>query len=1218
MEADPAPAPDSEQVWLEAAQTFIRETLCPAGSEPDVQLTQSVIDCVKTTWLSQGKNQGFPLPLSYSFVSVQDLKTHQNLPCCSLLSWSSSAYQAWAQEAGPNGTPLPRERLLLLGTLTDLLGDLEQECRKGDLYVKDNTGVLTCELIDLDLSWLGHLFLFPNWSYLPPARWNSSGEGHLELLSAPVPVCPSTTSPGPPTPLPVLYPETASRLLRHRGKLRGVQPNLAGKLVRLSALVRSQKKAHFVLSLGGGSSPAGSHVSIVVQIPAQLVWHRALWPGRSYVLTALRVVRIRGHCYRVWTTSPSSHLLPLKPECVRELELELDGPLLEADPAPLPVPSSSQDGDREPALVRHSTLLSYTGKVTGVLSQPAGLYEVDGQLALCLAYQQLQSLRKVVRPGVSLELQDVHLLQSVGGGTRRPVLAPCLHGAILLRGFSCQKPETQSFYQAQGASLFEQLVWERQLGLPLYLWATRALEELACKLCPHMLRHHQLLQHSSPGSPSPGLQLLAPVLDVLAPPGSTRRNAHKEILEEPHHCPLQKYTRLQTPCSFPTLTTLKEEGRCRAWAAFDPKSLLPLPESSHLTSCQLNQRVSWSWLSLLPATSHPAQILIGVLAASSHKGCLQLRDKSGSLPCLILAKHSQPITDSRFIGCLVRTEKFQLVIERNVRSNFPSYKELNMTGFIQKQQARVYIQFFLADALILPVPRPLLHSATSVTPQAEPTLPDGPHVEQSRLFLLSHKEALMKRNFCVPPGANPEVPKPILSFHVSGSWLGGTQRKEGTAWGPPEPKGDENKDQKVHLIFRGPSVRWFEFLHPGYVYRLVAPGPPTPLLFEQGGPSCIPQRPLELAGCASCLSVQDEWTLELESGADSPAVPDTSKALPKTSLDDLLGGNFTDTLVSFSAEILSRTLCEPFPAPFWAKPGGTRTSRASVKLTVAVEAADCLSHPHLDIYIKEPHLPPPLGLLPGARVYFGQLEKKMSRFHNVYCCFRPSTYLQVLSFPPETTISAPLPHIFLAELLQGGRAPFQASASCHIVSVFSLQLLWVCAHCTSLCPQGRCTRQGSTCPTQTSVSQASIRLLVEDGTAEAVVTCKNHHVATALGLCPSEWTSLLESVRGPGKVALQFTGPGAQPESSAKVDEPLTLFLRTLCTSFSVLRPVVLSFELERKLSMVTPLEPPRLQRFQCGELTLLTRVNPKIRLSCLSIQEPKHPSSLGAFSLSC
>lgn len=41
-----------------------------------------------------------------------------------------------------------------------------------------------------------------------------------------------------------------------------------------------------------------------------------------------------------------------------------------------------------------------------MLSQPAGLYEMDGQLALCLAYQQFHSLRKVVRPGVSLEVGE--------------------------------------------------------------------------------------------------------------------------------------------------------------------------------------------------------------------------------------------------------------------------------------------------------------------------------------------------------------------------------------------------------------------------------------------------------------------------------------------------------------------------------------------------------------------------------------------------------------------------------------------------------------------------------------------------------------------------------------------------------------------------------------------------------------------------------------------
>ncbi|XP_065766151.1 CST complex subunit CTC1 isoform X1 [Muntiacus reevesi] len=1210
MAACRAEAPGSEQAWLEVAQAFIQETLCPPGKEPDVQLTQLVIDCVKTTWLSQGTSQGLTLPLSYSFVSVKDLRTHQRLPCCSHLSWSSTVYQAWAQEAGPRGVPLPRERLLLLGTLTDLSGNLEQECRNGSLYIKDNTGALDCELIDLDLSWLGHLFLFPSWSYLPPLM-KSPGEGHVELWGTPVPVFPLTISPGPLTPIPVVYPEMASCLLRHRSKHRNVQPNLAGNLIRFSALVQSRKKAYFVLFLGG-SSPAGSQVSVIVQVPAQLVWHRTLCPGRDYVLTELRVSKLPGHRYRVWMTSPSSQLLPLKPECVRELEIELAGAPLEANPQSLPWPSCPQDkkGPSPDCLVRDSILLSYTGMVTDTLNQPAGLYELDRKLELCLAYQQFHGLRRVVRPGVRLELQDVHLLQSVGGGTRRPILAPCLRGAVLLRGFSHQVPETQSSHQVSQGSLYEQLVWEHQLGLPVYLWATKALKDLACKLCPHVLRYHQFLKYSSPGDPGLGLQILAPILEVLIPPGCPGRNTHGEILEEPHHCPLQKYTQLQTPCFFPTLAVLKEEAKRRAWASFDPKTLLPLPEASHLPSWQLNQRLAWSWQCLLPSAFHPAPVLLGVLVPSSRKGCLQLRDQSGSLSCLLLAQPLQPITDPRLIGCLVRAERFQLVIERNVRSNFPSWKELSTTDFIQKKQARVYVQLLLADALILSVPRPVLQSATSsIPPRTEPSPPEGPHVEQSRLFLLSHKEALMKRNFSVPPSASSEVPQPTLSFHILGSWLGGTQRKEGTGWGPPEPKEDENSDQKVLLLFLGSSVRWFEFLHPGHVYRLVASGPPTLMLFKEGGSSCMSQRPLELAGCESCLTVQDEWTVELASSQDIPEVLGICPTLPESSLTDLLSGNFADSLVSFSAEIVSH---------LWMKPGTSGAVKRCVKLTVALETADYKFPPHLDVYIEDPHLPPPLGLLPGARVYFHQLEKRVSRSHNVYCCFRSSTCVQVLHFPPDTTVSAPLPHIYLAELLQGDKAPFRATASCHVVSVFSLHLLWVCAHCTSICPQGRCPRQSPTCPAQTSVSQASIRLLVEDGTAEAVVTCRNHQVAAVLGLCPSEWTSLLEFVRGPGKVALQFTGPGTQLESSAEVDEPLTLFLWTLCTSFSVLRPMVFSFELERKPSKIIPLEAPRLQQFQCGESPFLTRVNPKIRLSCLSIQEPEHPSALGALVSSC
>lgn len=1204
MAACRAQPPTSEQAWLEAAQTFIQETLCPAGKEVDKELTRSVIACVKETWLSQGENQDLTLPFSYSFVSVQSLKTHQRLPCCSHLSWSQSAYQAWTRGGRPGDGVLPREQLILLGTLVDLLGDSEQECRSGSLYVRDNTGTLDCELIDLDLSWLGHLFLFPSWSYLPSAKRNSLGEGHLELWGTPVPVFPLTVSPGPLIPIPVLYPEKASHLLRYRKKSSIKEINLAGKLVHLSALIITQNKRYFIMTLGE-LAQAGSQVSIIVQIPAQMVWHRVLRPGRAYVLTKLQVTKTRIHLSCIWTTIPSSTLKPLRPGYVQELELDLE--FSKADLKPPPQPTSSKDSRGQEGLVRASKVLHYLGTVTAVLHESAGLYILDGQLILCLAYQKIHGLRRVIRPGVCLELRDVHLLQAVGGATTKPVLALCLHGTVRLQGFSCLKPLTLPSSKVYGASLYEQLVWKCQLGLPLYLWAAKTLEDLIYKLCPHVLRCHQFLKQPSPGKPSLGLQLLAPSWDVLIPPGSPMRHAYSEILEEPHNCPLQKYTPLQTPYSFPTMLALAEEGQHRAWATFDPKAMLPLPEASHLTSCQLNRHLAWSWVCLPSCVFQPAQVLLGVLVASSRKGCLELRDLRGSLPCIPLTESSQPLIDPNLVGCLVRVEKFQLVVEREVRSSFPSWEEMGMARFIQKKQARVYVQFYLADALILPVPRPTFGSEPS---QTASSCPEGPHLGQSRLFLLSHKEALMKRNFCLLPGDSSQPAKPTLSFHVSGTWLCGTQRKEGSGWSPPESLAVESKDQKVFLIFLGSSVRWFPFLYPNQVYRLVASGPSQTPVFETEGSAGTSRRPLELADCGSCLTVQEEWTLELGSSQDIPNVLEVPRTLPESSLAQLLGDNSPDSLVSFSAEILSRILCEPPLALRRMKPGNAGAIKTGVKLTVALEMDDCEYPPHLDIYIEDPQLPPQIGLLPGARVHFSQLEKRISRSNIVYCCFRSSTSVQVLSFPPETKASAPLPHIYLAELLQGDRPPFQATTSCHIVYVLSLQILWVCAHCTSICPQGKCSRRDPSCPSQRAVSQANIRLLVEDGTAEATVICRNHLVARALGLSPSEWSSILEHARGPGRVALQFTGLGGQTESASKTHEPLTLLLRTLCTSPFVLRPVKLSFALERRPTDISPREPSRLQQFQCGELPLLTRVNPRLRLVCLSLQEPELPNT--------
>ncbi|XP_072497209.1 CST complex subunit CTC1 isoform X2 [Notamacropus eugenii] len=1190
----------SEQAWLQVVHSFIQKNLCPTSKDPCVQLVEAVVNCVKTTWASSRGTGGLNLPLSYSFVSVQELKSHQRLPCCSHLAWSSSDYQAWANKAGPNAVPLPRERLLLIGILTDLPGDLDPEYRDGSLYVKDNSGTLGCELLDLDLSWLGHLFLFPSWSYIPPAwQQNSLGSGHLELWCPPVPVLPLILNHDPETPIRVLYPEIASQLLQHRSKFRKQQLHVAGQLVRLSTLVKTHQKTYFVLSLGDPSS-ATTPVLILVQIPSQLVWHHVLRPSCSYVLTNLQISTIRGFPHRIWTTSSSSDLMSLDPEHIQEFNVE--ELISEAVSNPLSVLSSQQHCNS----TRKVRMLSYQGTVTKVLNGPAGLYELDGQLSLCLAYQQLPNNGRTIRPGVQLELQDVHFFQSVGGV---PMLAPCLRGTVLLRDFSQQESPKQSPHSYLGVVLHLRLLLERHLGLPLYLWTAKALEEITSKLCPRLLRHHQLLQSSASGTAGVGELLLAPTLDALAPPGRPIRNVYQEILEDPHHCPLQEYSLLQPPCSFPALAAFKEDGQRRAWTIFDPVTLLPLPEVTYLPSCMLNSRLAWSWVCFSPSVFQPPPVLLGVLVASAHRGWLQLRDQSGSIPCLPLPKPSQAFIDPRLIGSLVRVERFQLVVEREVKSNFPSWKELGRPEFIQERRTNIYVLFSLDDALILPIPSPYSgHSSTQGPPQAKFPSLESPLEGQSRLLLLSHKECLMKRNYQASQGAGP--PKHTLSFHVVGTWLGGIQRKDGDIWGLPEPPGDEKQDQKVFLLFFGQSIRWFEFLHPGQQYRLIIPDPSPPSLLEEGDSSPLSQQILELTGYTSCLIVQDDWILEPGNPQGIPGMLGISKGLCESSLTEILSGSSSGSFVSFSAEILSRTLCVPFSGT--AQQRNSQASQHGVKLTVALDAADLASRIPIDVYIEAPHPPLPLGLLPGTRVYFQQLERKVSRFQNVYCRFLPSSYLRILCFPTEVPVSSSLPHVYLAELQGDSPGLTQAIASCHVVSVLSVQLFWVCAHCTSICVQGQCSRQGPPCPTQAAVSQANMRLLVEDGTAEAVVNCTNQQVAVALGLCSDEWDSLMELVRVPGRVALNITRAGAQPEFTGKTDS-LMSFLQMLCASSSVLRPVLLTFELERKPTRVVPLESPRLHRFQFGEIPVLTHMVPRLSLSCLSLKDPEVPHVLSS-----
>lgn len=63
------------------------------------------------------------------------------------------------------------------------------------------------------------------------------------------------------------------------------------------------------------------------------------------------------------------------------------------------------------------------------------------------------------------------------------------------------------------------------------------------------------------------------------------------------------------------------------------------------------------------------------------------------LPSVLLQSFAHSCSPAKIenfhhLGCLVRVEKFQLVVEREVRSSFPSWEEMGMASFIQKKQAR--------------------------------------------------------------------------------------------------------------------------------------------------------------------------------------------------------------------------------------------------------------------------------------------------------------------------------------------------------------------------------------------------------------------------------------------------------------------------------------------------------------------------------------------------
>ncbi|XP_008944557.1 PREDICTED: CST complex subunit CTC1, partial [Merops nubicus] len=970
---------------------------------------------------------------------------------------------------------------------------------------------------------------------------------------------------------------------------------VAGELVRLGPLLCIHHKTFFFLFLECFTSAVW--VPVLVQKSNQLAWHHILQLGHRYTITGLSMSSLKKSGQRTFVTSVSSCLLPYCVEQVTEQPLDSAWQGESTQSSSLEtaeqLSSSLELGveDEKPRSTKESKIISYVGTITKILNVQAGLFLLDNKVCLCLAYQQLLNSARGLRPGARVELIDVHILQKPLVSFPFVVLGACLSSTVVLKSFSRLSTPYQP--PTSSGNLYLQLLFRYNLGMPLYLWLVSLLETFEERFSC-FFGHRRLLLSSKHRNPGAAEKFLVPLLQAVVPYREEARDIYNEILAKTHRCPLQKYVTLNPPCQAPSLSALCHLAEQKSWEGFSPLQLLSSLEAQHMGTQELNRRLAWSYCTLSAGSFQPRVMLLGVLRVSSRTSSLQLQDKSSILPCVISHKDGSPFAHTDLIGSLLQVENYQLIVERFLQTDFPSWEHLANLEYVREKKTSVYVQFYFEDVQVLHTAKGQIQkglrsgnssslrkkdegSLTSElkTPEAkmlklEDPKPDTHRDENyqgnqsstrrtscvSRLFWVTQKEGLMLRNYQLPREEDGEGRELQHSFQATVLWLGRPR-----LWSHPRETGNlpeleetscaEEEGmtrQEALLLFMGKSLRWFPFLHLDGLYRFIVPCCSDLEVFDKLCHPPVPPKFLSRLSCPLCLPVQDTWHLQHETWISCLTEHQLAARLVLTGMDqrissipEVLSNSFTGSLVSFSGEIVGRTLCaspkNEKPAMTSGLPkqkGSLLASDHSVKLSVSVASGSPIV---MDVYVAAAYLQHLWGLLPGAKILFQNLERKISRFCNVYCTYIASSCVSIVSLPashlpfpssPAGEASSPS-LVFLSNLQPHLQNLPQARILCHLSCVLTLSLQWVCSLCSSIFQEGRCTRHSPPCPSHTGVRQASARVLVEDGTGEALVLCRNQHVAAILGLSLLEWEALQNCVQSRGSVSIQHgeaTGTG--------------------------------------------------------------------------------------------
>ncbi|XP_067301406.1 CST complex subunit CTC1 isoform X2 [Pseudorasbora parva] len=1140
----------AEQLWLSELFEAVRQRLHPLiDSSLGLSVVRLSLAVVSKVQKAIGSDS---LPVSYRLVSVSELTREQRSACCSSLSWSSAHYKERARGAElmlPEHKALPREHLLLIGFLCD---GRASGTNDGLWRVRDAGGSVSCAMLRSSCLWLGRLMLFPTWNYIPQ---NAPAAGYLELTETPVCVTLEAMAFDPGGTLSEVMSVTrAADLLRQRCEDQ-VCVCVSGQVSAVCPLLLIRGKRFFCLILSDG----GSSVPVFITEPKHQYWRQCVCVGQSVCLSSLRVCSLQGldgRCVLSDSCQSRLHLQEISEDPDTHTHTDaahthIDDTHTDAvhththtDDTHTHLPSGSASAVR----VKRSTLINFKGTVTKVLNAEAGLYEMDRQVGLCLAYQPAQQWGGGLRPGAEIQLHNVHFLYQACRFSPRVVLCVCLRSSVQITAFSFSSPLQESgshtLSHTHTHSALQRLLLEKNLGVSQYLWLCYCQNAVTERLCPRWVRPERVCV------------VAGRLLDFVCGAEQKRqkkRDIYREMIQEPHQCPVTTYCVSWPAVALWSLRQLCEWMRCEVWS-LSLLSLLPAA-GSHLTAPELRAHLSWSSLLLpLPRAPEPL-LLLGVLELDSTRATLQLRDLTHTLDCVCVQTGQSGALDTAWQGCLVCVRRCTLVMERFMKTNFPSWKHLDQPSYITHKHCRVYLQLCVDDLTIISPSSAMSLRLSDPTEQPERPLTPVPCV--SLLLRLEVKQGVSLRN----------------GFVTRAVTLGDVQ-----IWGhdPKNRKIEERERQgeqrKIELHIMGPCVRWFPVLHPGWVYRLIA--------LKTEDVSVLKAKEISARGGVTQLSspallLQPQWRIHTL----TDELPDAQSGVPALmTVSEVLHSSSAPEIVSFYGVLSERiTLLEDsgttpnIQSVTAAKDEGV-AEELRVRLTL--QDADWPAQ-MVQLYYDLSGSPYTHGLISGASLQLHQVQRKVSR--------------SGASQPPP-------PMMLLGEWASARtQRGVVGQVKGHVVRVLTLRLQWTCSLCGSIFTQTSCGRTHPPCDSTSAVFQAEAKVAVEDGSADAHVFFSSDTVCDLLMLNVGQWEGLQRLVRVKGHVKVYTRGYNMTCDEYP--DDALVQYLNCVCSSTAVCRRIHLTCRIRAQRT-----GKPQLRKVHRGQTEFICKFTPALQLQCQHI----------------